>query len=311
MILALLASPLLVLQFFASSQATSRFALFRSFFFTFPFYMWLAIFTIQPHKEERFMYPMYPFLGLNAAMSLHTLLGWFGSPDPTKIVGKIPAKLKLLLVASSIILACDAGLLRIIGTITAYRAPLLVYQALQELGSISSSDTVCLGKEWHRYPSSYFLPNGAHAKFVKSEFNGLLPGEFSEAKVGFGFFPGTWLIPASMNDRNIADPSKYVSSSPTYVASKAHDSTDIMQIDVRHCSYLVDFAGLDSNGTLLEPNHIADEFTWEKVQCTAFLDASKTNLIGRLLWLPDLPIIPERFRRQWGKYCLLRRRSNS
>ena len=212
MILALLAGPLLVLQFFASSQATSRFALFRSFFFTFPFYMWLAIFTIQPHKEERFMYPMYPFLGLNAAMSLHTLLGWFGTSDPAKVVGKIPAKIKLLLVAISVILAVDVGLLRTIGTITAYRAPLLVYQALQEPGTIKPSDTVCVGKEWYRFPSSYFLPNGAHAKFIKSEFNGLLPGEFSEAKVGFGFFPGTWLVPAGMNDRNIADPSKYVSA---------------------------------------------------------------------------------------------------
>ena len=212
MILALLAAPVILMQFLGSPQATSRFALVRSFFFTFPFYMWLAIFTLQPHKEERFMYPAYPFLALNAAMSLHTLLGWFGNPDPVSLVGKIPAKIKLLFVTSSVILAIDAGLLRTIGAITAYRAPLQVYQALQGPNIIQSGDTVCLGKEWYRFPSSYFLPNGAHAKFVKSEFNGLLPGEFTEAKTGFGFFPGTWLTPSGMNDRNIADPGKYVSS---------------------------------------------------------------------------------------------------
>ena len=49
------------------------------------------------------------------------------------------------------------------------------------------------------------------AKFVKSAFEGLLPGEFSEAKIGFGFFPGSWLNPSGMNDQNIADSGKYVS----------------------------------------------------------------------------------------------------
>ena len=48
------------------------------------------------------------------------------------------------------------------------------------------------------------------AKFIKSDFAGLLPGEFSEAKTGFGFFPGAWLEPSGMNDKNIEDPGKYV-----------------------------------------------------------------------------------------------------
>lgn len=215
MILAVLAAPLIALQFLISSQATSRFTLMRSFFYTFPFYMWLFVFTMQPHKEERFMYPIYPFLALNAAISLHTLLGWVGNSSPTSLAGKVPATIKLLLVTTSVILAIDAGLLRTIGTITAYHAPLQVYQALQDPKLMKPSDTICIGKEWHRYPSSYFLPHGARAKFVKSEFNGLLPGEFTEAKIGFGFFPGTWLIPSGMNDRNIPDPSKYVCFDPS------------------------------------------------------------------------------------------------
>ena len=77
-------------------------------------------------------------------------------------------------------------------------------------GMARAGDTVCFGKDWYRFPSSYFLPKGMHAKFVKSEFAGLLPGEFSEAKTGFGFFPGTWLVPRGMNDRNVEDPGKYV-----------------------------------------------------------------------------------------------------
>ena len=206
-VLAGLAVPVLVLQFLAG-RATSRFTLIRSLFFTAPFYMWLGLMSLQAHKEERFMYPIYPVIALNAALTLHTVLGWFGNADPRSLTGKIPAKLKLLLVLTAVSFAVQAGFLRIFGMITAYRAPLQVYAGLNEA---VSTDTVCLGKEWHRFPSSYFLPKGVHAKFVRSKFNGLLPGEFSEAKTGFGFFPGTWLVPPGMNDENIPDVGKYVS----------------------------------------------------------------------------------------------------
>ena len=52
------------------------------------------------------------------------------------------------------------------------------------------------------------------AKFVKSEFDGLLPGQYNEAEIGFGFFPGTWLVPPGMNDQNIEDPGKHVCRLP-------------------------------------------------------------------------------------------------
>ena len=210
-LLALAAAPLLVAQYVSRAKNTTRFTLMRSAFFISPFYLWLMIFTAQPHKEERFMYPMYPFLGLNAAISLHTVLAYVGSSDPRKLVSKIPAKLKLLVVSLSVALVINAGVLRIVGLVTAYRAPLQVYSALQEPNLAKPGDTVCLGKEWYRFPSSYFLPNGMRAKFIPSAFDGLLPGEFNEAKIGFGFFAGTWLIPPGMNDQNIGDPGKYVS----------------------------------------------------------------------------------------------------
>lgn len=41
-----------------------------------PFYIWFAIFTLQPHKEERFLYVAYPFITLNAAISIFLLRGW-------------------------------------------------------------------------------------------------------------------------------------------------------------------------------------------------------------------------------------------
>jgi len=104
-----------------------------------------------------------------------------------------------------------ADCLQLLGTITAYSAPLHVYKPLHRAGITQPGDTVCLGKEWYRFPSSFHLPQGVRAKFIKSEFSGLLPGEFSEARAGFGLFPGSWLVPSGMNDENLEDVGKYVS----------------------------------------------------------------------------------------------------
>lgn len=161
------------------------------------------------------MYPAYPFLILNAAIAFHMVLAYIGSKDRGELIGRIPAPVKAALMAAIVLAAINVGLLRIVGGVTAYHAPLEVYQALGTTEAPKSTETICLGKEWYRFPSSYHLPNNMRPKFVKSEFSGLLPGEFSEAKVGFGFYPGTWLVPSGMNDRNEEDVGKYVSTPST------------------------------------------------------------------------------------------------
>ena len=35
-----------------------------------PFYLWFAIFTAQPHKEERFLFVVYPLICFNAVVTL-------------------------------------------------------------------------------------------------------------------------------------------------------------------------------------------------------------------------------------------------
>ncbi|KAI4200360.1 MAG: hypothetical protein LQ350_004008 [Teloschistes chrysophthalmus] len=208
-LLALLAGPILGLQFLLQGRSATRASSIRSIVFSSSFYIWLAVFSAQAHKEERFMYPTYPFLALNAALALHTILAYVGSSDPARLVGKIPARLKLYVVGLCVILAIDVGVARTVGMISAYRAPLQVYTPLQKPEFAHTEANVCLGKDWYRFPSSYFLPSGMRVKFVKSAFDGLLPGQFTEAKIGFGFFPGTWLIPPGMNDQNVEDPSKH------------------------------------------------------------------------------------------------------
>jgi alpha-1,2-mannosyltransferase len=175
-----------------------------------PFYLWLGVFSFQPHKEERFMYPVYPALALNAAMAFHIILAAFGRSDPKSLVGKIPARLKLFIISTLMLASLDIGLARVYGVYSAYSAPLKIYESLLNGKFGMAGDSVCFGKEWYRFPSSYHLPNGMRAKFIKSEFNGLLPGEFSEAKTGFGFWSGAWLVPSGMNDQNLEDMGKYV-----------------------------------------------------------------------------------------------------
>jgi len=212
-LLALLAGPLLFHQTFILRRPTSKASWIREFTVISPLYLWLAIFTVQPHKEERFMYPIYPAIVLNAAISAHILLVNIGSRSRGQgvpVISALPANLRLLLIGSIVSVAISLGGLRTVGLISAYGGPMSVYEPLHKHELANEADNVCIAKEWYRFPSSYHLPQGVRAKFVRSAFDGLLPGEFSEASSGFGLLPGAWLVPAGMNDRNIHDPGKYV-----------------------------------------------------------------------------------------------------
>lgn len=41
-----------------------------------PMYLWASILTVQPHKEERFMFPTYPLICFNASVTIYLLRGW-------------------------------------------------------------------------------------------------------------------------------------------------------------------------------------------------------------------------------------------
>lgn len=301
-VLALLALPLIALR--SSSSAVSAQSRLRGMVFVSPFYLWLSIFSLQAHKEERFMYPAYPALGLNAAISLHMVLSAFGSADAARFVGRIRPNVKLAVVAGFGLVAIAAGVLRTVGMVTAYSAPFRVHRALQRVDLVSMDDiNVCYGKEWYRFPSSFFLPRNYRAKFVKSAFDGLLPGEFSEADASFGSWP-TWLVPSGMNDENREDVGKHTSLSQctflidSYFPSSAHSTSTSSSSS----------SSSSSTSSDLEPDYVLDSSTWEKMTCHPFLDASRTGLLGRALWVPDWDIVPDRFRRKWGTYCLLQRR---
>lgn len=210
-VFAILSAPILLGQALFRSHTSSSQTLLRSMTLVAPFYLWFGIFTAQPHKEERFMYPAYPFLALDAALAFHIILTYIGSSNPKEIISRVPAKLRLGAALAVILLAANAGMLRIVGMVTAYNAPLRVFEPLQQANVTQAGASVCFGKEWYRFPSSYFLPNDMRPKFIRSEFRGLLPGEFPDAPSYSARLDATSQIPSGMNDLNMEDPSKYVS----------------------------------------------------------------------------------------------------
>ncbi|KAI9681623.1 MAG: mannosyltransferase [Trizodia sp. TS-e1964] len=284
--LALLALPLFALHTLLRARPLTHQTPLRTVVFLSPFYLWLLIFSLQPHKEERFMYPAYPFLALNASLTTHLLLTYLGRTTPRSLPSLLPPRLKLLLSSLFLLATLSLSLLRTLGQVTAYSAPLQIYSALTPPSAGGApGDAVCLGKEWHRYASTFHLPRGLRPKFVRSAFDGLLPGEFAEARAdAFGFRAGTYLPPPGMNDENRADVGKY--------------------FDVGKCTFMVD---LDvGKAGVLEPLYARDA-RWEVVACVRFLDKERSGALGRVLWVPEWDVLPGPWRRAWGRYCLLRR----
>ena len=167
-------------------------------------YFWLSIFSFQPHKEERFMYVIYTLICYNASQAIESsaiLIRTIsiGRLQPSVIRGSINAiRLGTFLFYSLVSLA------RILAIVRAYEASMVIYE------NIDPPSTICLAKDWYRFPSSFFIPTRSQAVFVKSAFDGLLPGKFYEGN-DTNWRSGTWRVPSGMNNQNKEELSHLVS----------------------------------------------------------------------------------------------------
>ncbi|KAI0688138.1 glycosyltransferase family 22 protein [Cytidiella melzeri] len=297
-----------------------------------PMYVWFAIFGAQPHKEERFMYPVYPLIFFNAAVCLYLMRGWVEvayvayTKSPYRASqAVIFSRLTLSVLAASVVISVTRG----IALYHYYRAPMALmnhfeaYEIPRVLNAtgyvrlpppqdprhkrrIPESDedepridydlitpfnlTLCFGKEWYRFPGSYLVPDGVTVEWIKSEFDGMLPGHFKRTPKKGGLVSrihGTRVVPGGLNDMNKEEPSFYV--------------------DVNTCDYLVDSDyPLHPTSTPHEPRYAVHE-AWDRVKCEPFLDASHSSLLTRTLWVPG-----EKWQQtnEYGDYCLLRNKRN-
>lgn len=138
---------------------------------THPMLVWMVIFT-RPHKEERFLFPIYPLFCLSAAIALQVipevlpmLYGMFmyllRAPKFLKRLSlSLLPWLPALVYVTYALLSVSRGCALYKG----YHAPMDLYRKVSSAPLLSRVDSLeevnlCVGKEWYRFPCSFFLPN--------------------------------------------------------------------------------------------------------------------------------------------------------
>eukprot|EP00761_Pharyngomonas_kirbyi_P009380 gb/GECH01009396.1/.p1 GENE.gb/GECH01009396.1/~~gb/GECH01009396.1/.p1 ORF type:complete len:596 (+),score=88.29 gb/GECH01009396.1/:1-1788(+) len=224
---------------------------------TSPFYIWFTFMTTIPHKEERFLFVIYPFVGLSAALCLN-LLARARAAFVSKFTRDDAVMAAPLVIFTTLLLFGGASISRQMALYYNYGAPLKIYSELYnlpELENPSKEINVCVGKEWYRFPSSFFFPSDKiNLSFLRSGFRGLLPA----------YFKDTTYIPPNMNNENREEMDRYVSKS--------------------QCDYIIDF---DFKGQE-EEHYVYDKENWKVITSHPFLNApASTNPATRAFYLTD------------------------
>ncbi|KAJ3844927.1 glycosyltransferase family 22 protein [Lentinula raphanica] len=312
-------------QFKGSPEESSPFTILA--FRLSPFYLWLAILSAQPHKEERFMFPAYTMLCFNAAVTLYLIRGWMETAFVSLTKSPYRASRTSIFSTFTLSVLTTTAVLsasRIAANWKYYHAPLSIanhFEAKElphllnvtgllpvpststqrrhkkdeqpwiDLTPIKDFNlTLCYGKEWYRFPSHYLVPENVRVEFIQSEFKGLLPGHFP--------------TPIGVD----ANTTPWWPRPETRLVPK--DQNDLNHEELSHyvpvttCTHLIDVDFPTHPSTsLLEPRYAVETDTWDRVHCLPFLDAQHSPLLSRILWLPG-----ERWRSMnaWGDYCLLR-----
>lgn len=234
-----------------------------------PLYIWLFVFMLQPHKEERFLYPVYPLISLCGAIAVdaiqklfYRLRAWIRPfPKGSHYLDHTMWICGLLMILPTILSAS-----RISALYYNYHAPIDVMLDLNtfHLENPPPDNTqynVCVGKDWYRFPSSFFLPSSHYRlRFLKSEFNGMLPTYYDESP------NATTIARDYFNDMNQENAAAYT------------NYTD--------CHFLFD---LDlGKSSELEPNYAAIKKDWIVLKSLPFINAEKSQAIYRAFYIPKI-----------------------
>ncbi|SCV05317.1 LANO_0H04808g1_1 [Lachancea nothofagi CBS 11611] len=242
--------------------------------------VWMAIFVQQPHKEERFLYPIYSIISLSASVGF------------TKVWGRLSGSKGVrntFFFGLYALTICQSSM-RTFALIKNYTAPLDAYA---HIPIVPGPQNVCVGREWFHYPTSMFLSNDYRLHFIQSGFDGLLPGDFKETH---SMLNSIREIPVGMNNENKFDPSKLT--------------------PVDQCDFYIDFMlPTEESQDALDPNEMGEE--WKLVYRTPFVDASQSKFLGRAFSAPEflLKLVPGQ--KYWSRvyevnfldYCVFERQT--
>lgn len=222
-------------------------------------YLWLVVVVPRPHKEERFLFPIYPIICFSAVVSLDVHLDMlFGLLGHLTNIKATPTS-RGLLHASVWIPMAALSLMRAVALHKYYGAPLAIYAVLHSYastGTTTKPQLVCTCGEWYRFPSSFTLPDNHQLAFLPCSFMGQLPQPFS--KYGSSVESRTVMQP--FNDQNQHEPTRYSA--------------------VDDCAYVID---------LQESSDCRVAGSARILATAPFLDAEKTiSTLHRTLYIPKL-----------------------
>ncbi|XP_042763315.1 alpha-1,2-mannosyltransferase ALG9 isoform X1 [Panthera leo] len=232
-----------------------------------PMYIWFMIFFIQPHKEERFLFPVYPLICLCGAVALSALQKCYHFVFQRYRLEHYTVTSNWL-ASGTLFLFGLLSFSRSVALFKGYHGPLDLYPEFYRIATDPTIHTVpegrpvnvCVGKEWYRFPSSFLLPDNWQLQFIPSEFRGQLPKPFAEGPLA------TRIVPTDMNDQNLEEPSRY--------------------IDISKCHYLVDLDTMRE--TPREPKYSSNREEWISLAYRPFLDASRSSKLLRAFYVPFL-----------------------
>ncbi|XP_037951911.1 alpha-1,2-mannosyltransferase ALG9 [Teleopsis dalmanni] len=269
-ILALITPLLLIIDYFivpAKSKSTLNYPHYLSLA---PLYLWLLVFFAQPHKEERFMFPIYPMISLCGAVSVDVFQRIFFRIKSLLVKIKPGANgahyldHSMFIAVMIMMVSTLMGLSRVFSLYRNYHAPMDVMMELNEF-KVSNEYranqiyNVCIGKDWYRYPGSFFLPaENFRLRFLKSEFRGQLPAYYVDGE------NSTQIAHPYFNDMNQED--------------------ERMYFDYQRCHFLIDFD--KGTYTQLEPNYSKRTKDWIVLKSLPFLIQEKSHKLFRAFYVP-------------------------
>ncbi|KAJ2723496.1 mannosyltransferase [Coemansia sp. Benny D115] len=167
----------------------------------------------------------------------------------------------------------------------------------------SSLKTVCVGREWYRFPSSYWLPQGYELQFVATEsFTGQLPGSYIPVAISGSTRNSTSSVRSDFNALNKWEPLHAID--PAQV-------TDV-------CDYYVAVDHTRANGRdgVKERNEMDGMVGWRAARCLPMLDAQGSTQLARVVYLPEqllrvmaLVFGESRVRQSWVDMCMFEKES--
>ena len=232
-----------------------------------PLYCWLSFLNVaSEHKEERFMAPIYTIICLGGAVAAAGMCRAGELSMEAVRMGKRGVALCRMACWACVMLTVLISTSRTAALVTNYSAPMHIYG---HLPTTTSPKTVCLGSEWHRFPSSFHLPPHYEAAFVKIDSNqSMLPVRFDNS-IG-----GSASAPPALNDRN-----------------EPHDDTYVREST---CDYMIQL--LDDSKSVSK--------RYEVVASLPYVDTENSPALTRAFFIPSL----SRSWNVYAEYVLLRQK---